>query len=284
MSTTGSLPLKWHGGKFYLADRLIDLFPEHIHYVEPYFGGGAVLFSKPHDLVDGHSEVINDLNSELTNFWQVLRDQESFCRFQRLIEATPFSRLEFDAALNDDSLSSAGQALTHQTSIDRALKFFVRYRQSRQGLGADFATMSRSRTRRGMNEQASAWLSAVEGLPEIHNRLKRVVIFNQNACKLIKQEDSPTTFFYLDPPYLHETRTATKCYEFEMSQADHVELLETLSTIEGKFLLSGYPHPLYDRYAERNAWQSKLFEIDNKASSLKEKPIKTECAWMNYSS
>ena len=36
-------PLKWHGGKYYLAKRIIEEFPTHVHYVEPYFGGGSVL-------------------------------------------------------------------------------------------------------------------------------------------------------------------------------------------------------------------------------------------------
>ena len=65
----GSLPIKWHGGKSYLADKIISLMPEHVHYVEPYFGGGFVLFRKA---CEGVSEVVNDLNSELTTFWDVL--------------------------------------------------------------------------------------------------------------------------------------------------------------------------------------------------------------------
>lgn len=269
---TQSLPLKWHGGKTYLAERLIRLFPKHVHYVEPFFGGGAVLFSKPSDLVEGHSELVNDLNSELTNFWQVLRDPQQFQSFTRLVEATPFSSVEFEAAQQNQSTDK----------VERALAFFIRYRQSRQGLGLCFATTSRSRTRRGMNEQVSSWLSAVEGLPAIHDRLKRVMIVNEDALKVIQREDSPNTFFYLDPPYVHETRSATKCYEHEMDQTHHLNLLETLAGIEGKFLLSGYPHPLYDRFAQENHWTCSQFQIDNKASSLKEKPIKIECAWSNY--
>ncbi len=271
-SSIGSLPLKWHGGKTYLAKWLIDLFPPHTHYVEPFFGGGSVLFSKPNSLVEGHSEVINDLNGELTNFWQVLRDPGHFVEFTRQVEATPFSNVEFDAACESQSTDP----------VQRAWAFFVRYRQSRQGLGTVFATTSRSRTRRGMNEQVSSWLSAVEGLPEIHARIKRVLIFNEDACKVLRHEDSPHTFFYLDPPYVHETRTAKQCYEFEMDQDHHKQLLDVLSELSGKFLLSGYPHPLYDQYAERHGWFCEKLEIDNKASSMKEKPIKTECAWMNY--
>src|SRR5437016_2495872 len=76
-----NLPLKWHGGKYYLASRIVDLMPPHIHYVEPFFGGGAVLLSrdpndeslwlKPHK---GVSEVANDINGRLVNFSPVLQD------------------------------------------------------------------------------------------------------------------------------------------------------------------------------------------------------------------
>lgn len=269
---TGSQPLKWHGGKFYLARQIISMFPEHVHYVEPFFGGGAVFFSKPSQFVEGHSELVNDINLELMNFWTVLKVDELFRRFTRAVEATPFSKVTWEESVKTSS----------SDPVARAVAFFVRYRQSRQGLGTDFATMSRSRTRRGMNEQVSSWLSAVEGLPEAHERLKRVVICNENAASLIKREDSKDTFFYLDPPYLHETRTAKDAYEFEMSPDQHEQLLEVIASISGKFLLSGYPSAMYDRFSRAHRWNRVDVEIDNKASGLKNKPIKTECFWTNY--
>jgi len=240
--------------------------------VEPYFGGGAVLFSKPDALIDGHSEVINDVNSELTNFWSVLRDESTFSRLLRAVESTPFSKVSWQ----DSEIPASSDA------VDRAVAFFVRYRQSRQGLGNAFATMSRSRTRRGMNEQVSSWLSAVEGLPEVHLRMKRIVIFNDDAVRVILQEDSKDTFFYLDPPYLHDTRSALDCYEHEMTQEQHELLLGKLLAVEGKFLLSGYPSKLYDSFATKGNWNRRDISIDNKASGLKDKPLKTECFWMNY--
>lgn len=177
--------------------------PEHTHYVEPYFGGGAVLFRKPWL---GVSEVVNDLNTELTNFWRVLQDTEKFLVMSRILSAVPFSEDHWKSSFEHN-----------ETDIERAVAFFVRYRQSRQGLGQDFATLSRNRTRRGMNEQVSSWLSAIEGLQDAHERLKRVVITNHDALDVIKSQDGEKTLFYLDPPYLHETRSATKCYEHEMT-------------------------------------------------------------------
>lgn len=91
-----SQPLKWHGGKHYLAKEIISRFPPHVHYVEPFFGGGAVLFSKPAEWIEGHSEVVNDLNRGLVNFWDVLREHGS--RLKDFLKLTPFSQEEWKRA------------------------------------------------------------------------------------------------------------------------------------------------------------------------------------------
>ena len=98
-----------------------------------------------------------------------------------------------------------------------------------------------------MNGNVSEWLSAVDGLPDVHARLRRVLIENIPAVDLILREDAPGTLFYCDPPYLHETRTATAGYAFEMAEADHRDLLDVLRQCKGKVVLSGYPSALYDR-------------------------------------
>ena len=68
--TVGS-PLKWHGGKSYLAKRIIELMPPHLTYCEPFAGGLSVMLAKD---PDGISEVANDLHGDLSNFWKVLAD------------------------------------------------------------------------------------------------------------------------------------------------------------------------------------------------------------------
>ncbi len=263
-------PFKIHGGKHYLGKWIIEHMPKHTHYVEPYFGGGSVLLQKP---FEGISEVANDLYGDLSNFWQMLQSDNNFDLLKRKLEATPFSDREFDwASLTKES----------KGGVDDAVSFFIRARQSRQGLEEDFATLSRNRTRRGMNEQVSSWLTAIEGLPEVHTRLKRVVILNRPAIEVIKQQDGPKTLFYLDPPYLHETRVTTKDYRHEMSKEDHSILLQTLFDIKGKFLLSGYPSKMYRIAAKVGGWRCVEKKIDNKASSKKTKDTKTECLWMNF--
>jgi DNA adenine methylase len=249
------------------------MLPAHLHFVEPFAGGCAVLLSKP---CEGISEVVNDLNGRLVNFWRVLRDEQTFQRFRRQVEATPFAREEWQIARSYDPADGVD-------AVADAVAFFVAVRQSLAGRGKNFAPLSKARTRRGMNEQASAWLTAVEGLPAVHARLKRVVIENLPALDLIHQEDRPETLFYCDPPYLKCTRTAPDAYgNFEMSDADHRDLLDALAGIQGKFLLSGYRSDMYDRAADRNGWRRVYFDLPNNAAGGKSKRRMTECIWCNF--
>jgi DNA adenine methylase len=101
------------------------------------------------------------------------------------------------------------------------------------------------------------------------------VIYSENACDVIKREDSVETFVYCDPPYLKETRSVPDAYSFEMSNEDHIRLLMTLGQMRGKFILSGYPSDTYDSAANQFGWKRVDVKIDNKASSKKKKPTKT---------
>jgi DNA adenine methylase len=274
-------PLKWHGGKHYLASKIVALMLPHLHYVEPFFGGGAVLFARDPDdprlfagdvaQLHGVSEVVNDINSRLINFWRILQDPECFEQFRRTVEAIPLARAEWERAHH--------HAYGHDSLAD-AVAFFVDARQSRSGLMQGFTPLTRNRTRRQMNGNASEWLSAVEGLPAVHARLRRVVIENLPALELIQREDTPWTCFYCDPPYLHSTRTATQAYCYEMSEADHQALLDVLLHCEGQVMLSGYPSELYDRALAD--WTRHTFDMPNHAAGGDTKGRETEVLWCNF--
>jgi len=276
-------PLKWWGGKKYLAKKIIALMPKHLHYIEPYFGGGAVFLNKdpfdprhrwgPKSFEQGISEVINDINRELTNFWRVLQDSNTFAEFRRIVEATPFSQVEWEEAENQ-------QVPVEVPDVTAAHAFFIRCRSSRAGEFKEFATLSRNRTRRQMNEQASAWLNCVEGLSAVHARLQRVVVLCADALNVIREQDGDKRLFYLDPPYVPATRASTGNYKHEMSVADHRKLLATIKLCKGKVMLSGYPNDLYDQ--EISDWNRHEFIIDNKAAGGKTKRTMTEVVWMNF--
>lgn len=268
-------PLKWHGGKHYLAPKIVALMPPHTHYVEPYFGGGAVLLAKD---PDGVSEVVNDLNGDLINFWRVLQDEEKFRAFRRVLDAVPFAEEEYelaDARINDP-------AIVHDP-VRWACAFFVLCRQSLAGRMKDFAPLSRTRVRGRMNEQASAWLGAVEGLPAVHDRLKRVVILGpKDALEVMRQQDGPQTLFYLDPPYLHETRQSTDDYAHEMTIHQHHELCSVIRGCQGKVMLSGYRSALYQAQLECEGWRRHDFDLPNNAAGGASKRRMTESLWCNF--
>lgn len=284
MTAPISPPLKWHGGKHYLARRIVALMPRHLHYVEPFAGGLAVLLERdPNDRnlwlskatgQSGVSEVANDLNRDLTNFWRVLQHPTLFPEFRRACEATPLSRLEYERAEEGDGI--------YTDPVGRAWAFFVRCRQSRAGTFQGFTSLTRSRTRRGINGNASEWLGAVEGLLAVHARLLPVVVENLDALKLIVREDDPGTLFYCDPPYLHETRATTDAYAHEMTREQHCDLLGTLAALKGKFLLSGYHSDLYDTVAVREGWRVHEFDLPNHAAGGATKRRMTEVVWANF--
>lgn len=270
MTASLTPPLKWFGGKHKHATPIAKLAPRHTTYVEPYFGGGRVLFKKN---PNGVNEIINDIYGELTNFWRTLQQEQTFAEFRRIVEAVPFSQQEFR-----DAMRTLGQG----NDVERAVRFFIVARMSRSGNMKGFTPISKTRGRRGMNEQVSAWLTTIDGLPDIHQRLQRVLILNEDALSVIRKHDSPETWFYLDPPYLHDTRTASNNYEHEMTEFQHEQLLQTLSRISGKFALSGYRSNLYDEAAKNWGWKLTVFPSTVHSGGGKTKRKKDECLWTNY--
>jgi DNA adenine methylase len=238
-----------------------------VHYCEPYFGGGSVLLAN--DPI-GISEVVNDIDGRLSNFWRVIQGKGSFPRFARTLSAVPFSEAEWRLA------SESGG----DDPVEDAVRFFVYCRQSLAGRMDGFAPLTRGRARRGMNEQASAWLTAVAGLPAVHARLKRVVILNRDALDVICQQDDSRTLFYLDPPYLGETRTSDDVYSFEMCAKQHEALLETIVACKGRVMLSGYQSALYDRWLRD--WTPHKFTVPNQAAGGKQKRRMVEVLWCNF--
>lgn len=164
---------------------------------------------------------------------------------QRRVQAIPFSEVEWHKAQQD--LGAATDP------VERAALFFVLCRQSMSGRCDDFSPLTRNRTRGGMNEQVSSWLNAIDGLPLVHARLKRVVILNRTALEVIRSQDGPACLTYLDPPYLPDTRTSKKTFgPFEMTVEQHEELLDAITGLQGLVIISGYASELYD--SRLSAW------------------------------
>lgn len=233
----------WYGGKYSHLDFILPNIPlDATHFCDVFGGSAAVLINRAPSPV----ETFNDIDSEITNFFEVLRNEHE--ELLRVISLTPFSREELlRACAYEQGLSS----------VERARRFFVRARQTRTGL-AQASSEGRwahcvLTSRAGMAGAVSRWLGSVDGLAEIAQRLQRVQIENAPALDVIARYDTAETVFYLDPPYVHSSRGDSSAYGYEMSDADHVELASALASIRGRAVLSGYRTPLYDRlYASWN--------------------------------
>lgn len=268
------LAFGWYGGKYSHLDWLLPLLPYTKHYCEPFGGSAAVLINRNPSPV----ETYNDIDGELVNFFRVLREQKD-----ALLEAiglTPFSREELRIAVNSN--------IEELTELERARLFFVRARQVRTGLAQ---TASEGRwahckltSRAGMAGAVSRWLGSVEGLSEIAQRLLRVQIENAPALEVIRRYDSLETLFYCDPPYVHESRSDTRAYAYEMTDYEHRKLAEVLHSVEGKVALSGYHgalmQELYGDWEYVEAPVKKAHSTNTGADNNKHS--RTEVLWVNY--
>jgi DNA adenine methylase len=93
-------PFAYYGGKTRLAERIVEMLPQHAHYVEPFAGSLSVLLAKPRS----DMETVNDLDQDLMTFWRVLRDRPE--DLERVMHFTPHSRAEhasaYDLAVEDE--------------------------------------------------------------------------------------------------------------------------------------------------------------------------------------
>lgn len=257
----------WYGGKYSHLNWLLPLLPKTTHYCEPFGGSAAVLLNREPSPV----ETYNDIDSEVVNFFRVLRTQKD-----ALIEAiglTPFSREEFELAI--------AQPTQDISDVERARRFFVRARQVRSGL-AQTASSGRwanclLTSRAVMGGAVSRWLGSVEGLSEIVQRLLRIQIENAPAIEVIRRYDSEETLFYCDPPYPHDSRGDDQAYAYEMTDEGHQELARALHDVKGKVALSGYHCNLLDELY--HDWH--CIEADPKNCHTV-KQLRTEVLWVNY--
>jgi DNA adenine methylase len=232
MSSAPTRPvLRYHGGKWRLAPWIIDHFPEHRTYVEPFGGGGSVLMRKPRS----YAEVYNDLDGELVNLFRVLRDADAGERLAWLLARTPFARDEFVLAYEpcDDPVEQA-----RRTVVRSIMGFGSNAHNQRTGF--------RSNSNRSHTVPAHDWGNYPATLAVVLDRMRGVVVENRDALELIPQHDSTEALFYVDPPYPAGTRDNGPDYAHEMTDEQHRTLAATLHGVEGFVVLSGYPCDLYD--------------------------------------
>ena len=224
--------VKYPGAKWSIAKWVISHFVEHHSYLEPYFGSGAVLFSKPRSNI----ETVNDLDGDVVNlFYWIRTDPE---RLARTIYWTPYSRDVYERAW--------AEQYTERDPFQRAVNFYILMMMG-HGFRTTGGKVGWNNDIQGREASYSAryWCKTPDTIFEAAQRLKGVQIENKPAVDLIERFNFPNVLIYADPPYLLETRHC-KQYKHEMDLKDHMDLLDVLKAHRGPVLLSGYDSDLYN--------------------------------------
>lgn len=248
--------LKYPGGKWRIADWIINHFPPHEVYLEPYFGSGAVFFTK----APANIETLNDLNGDIVNLFRICRERGE--ELARLIELTPFSREEY-CACNEPS----------KDPLEQARRTLVRYWQSFGTSNSSKYSWKNSQTKNSPRCPIQfAQLPSV--IARVMERLRDAQIENTEAVELIRRYNTPEVLIYCDPPYLLELRKKGM-YKNEMTDAQHLELLKAIRASKAKICLSGYDNELYND--ELRDWIT-----DEKPTTAQMGLHRTEKLYMNY--
>lgn len=253
--------IKYPGAKWRIAEWIIDNFPEHHSYLEPFFGSGAVLFRKERSNI----ETVNDLDGDVINLFEWIRDDPE--KLADYIYLTPYSR---------DVYNRAWEAqYTEKDSFMRAVNFYVRmmmgygFRTTGEKVGWKNDVQGREAA-----YAARHWCQVPDMIMQATERLRGVQIENQPAIKLIERFNFPNVLIYADPPYLLQTRRARQ-YRHEMLDDDHIQLLEVLKRHKGPVVISGYSSPLYEEFLK--GWYTDEISTRNQLSAPR-----TERLWMNF--
>lgn len=243
-----------------LAPWILAHFPPHRVYVEPFGGAASILLRKSRS----YAEVYNDLDCDVVALFRVLRDDVAARALVSWVRLTPFARDEFQSAYDvaDDDM-------------ERARRLLIRSFMGFGSNGHARKTGFRSNSNRSGTTPAHDWANYPDGLRRVIARLRGVVIENRDAKAVMATHDGPNTLHYVDPPYVLSTRSdPTKDYAHEMTDAQHVELLDFVQTLQGMVIISGYAHALYEQGLKGWARMERKALADGAAK-------RTEVLWLN---
>lgn len=257
--------LRYHGGKFRLAPWILQFFPPHGCYVEPFGGAAGVLLQKERS----YAEVYNDLDGEIVNLFKVLRDPSSRAALVEACKLTPYAREEFELAYEPAS-----------DPIECARRTCVR---AAMGFGSADATKGvtgfRTDTRRKYGTAQHLWAEYPETLGAIGERFRGVLVENRDAVEVMRAHDGPDVLHFVDPPYMHEARNPRNgnCYRHELDDNGHLRVLNALHALEGMVVVCGYRTPLYDEALRE--WTR--YETAARISGGRGTSMRTEVVWLN---
>jgi len=274
MSTRTGL-LKYPGGKSYLADSIVYHLPpgHYTRYVEPFLGGGAVLLA--YGTRPGVQRIGSDMYNGLITLWRFVSRQgeliwgcdennRPYRTFLDAVQELKYNQKTFEV----------WRKMAPTCEFEDAIRTLVMHRFSRGGDGRSFAWSERLRG--GKPGDVNAWENFVAALPGIAASVRDVTFEVRDVLDSIAQYDAPDTLWYMDPPYVHETRVSTALYTHEMTDAQHEALVARLRTLRGGCVVSGYRHPLYDSLH----WPSVSYNVPCNQAQTAIKSRREEVLWI----
>lgn len=251
--------IKYPGSKWSIANWIINFFPQHHSYLEPFFGSGAVLFNKPRSNI----ETVNDLDGNVVNLFEwIKKDPE---KLVHEIYFTPYARQIYEDAFKK----------VPEDSLQKAVNFYIRlnmghgFRTTGEKVGWKNDVQGRERSYASQD-----WCNLPGKIMQAAERLRGVQIENRPAVELILRFNYKNVLIYCDPPYMLETRYG-KQYRCEMSDKDHEALLNVLLKHKGPVIISGYDTPLYNSMLKN--WNKCETTCYSQVCSKKREVI-----WMNF--
>ena len=225
-------------------------------YVEVFGGGGSVLLNKERSV----REILNDKNGNLINLFRVVRDHPNELK-DRLLYVV-HSREDFQIAQRRLAQFPAADP------IQRAADFYQVIRQSYAGNGKQFCSVARS-----------MW-AGFPVIDRVCGRVQGVTLENEDFETIITRYDSPTTVFYIDPPYFF-TEGYYPGHLF--LRKDHVRLANLLFGVEGLWLLSYNLCPeVLELYQQPGIFIEQVERINNMAQRYESGAMYQEVLISNY--
>jgi len=239
-------PITYYGGKQKIGKKIVDLFPANymkLPYCEPFCGVASVFFLKKYKF--GIIETINDYNKNVVNFFRVLRDENKYKEFLRLLKYPVWAR-----DFHREAVEHCKQEfeLTDEGCPRRAYYYFYNITTSFGSIeNTNFGYAKKENTRDIValkNKRGRLLERNLDGVLKYVERMRGVQIENIDAIECIKKYDTPNTLFYVDPPYIDTSQR----YKHKYTKEQYDDLLEVLNNIEGSFLLSSYNNEQADSY------------------------------------
>lgn len=206
---TTRAPIAGVGSKNTVADEIIKHMPAHEVYIEPFCNTCSILLQK--DRVK--KEIVNDIDSNITNFFNVLRDNPiglyNMCSSWNYGEDT-FNHIKNKEKSNDPT--------------EKAAEFFYLNRASYLATANNFV----------VSNNAKSYKEECKRFYSLADRLRDVTVLNRDFKKVIKAfADNEEALFMCDPPYYQEG----DYYTNNLTLKDHRELAKLLSSVKGKAIV-----------------------------------------------